>query len=136
MAIRSVSDNLDNLSPGSCGSALLWLEWDVFLDPYLAKRVEIVLSEKEAFLQRQKDARKKSQESRLEESNTKGSAQEDENKTQTDSIPINNAADERLVLLYYDEEIKRRTAILVERMLIAHGNFSQLCFEQLGYFKK
>ena len=33
-------------------------------------------------------------------------------------------------------EIKRRTALLVDRMLIAHGNGLQLIIEQLGYFKK
>jgi hypothetical protein len=134
VTIGSVSDALDcvvfNFTPDSCGFALLLLEWDVFLDPYLVRRVEIVLSEKEAFLQRQKDARKKSQESTQEENNVEGA--EDE----SHPTPMNNAADERLVLSYYDKEIKRRTTILVERMLIAHGNFSQLAFEQSGYFKK
>ena len=33
-------------------------------------------------------------------------------------------------------EIKRRTALLVDRMLITHGNGLQLIIEQLGYFKK
>ena len=40
------------------------MEWDVFLDPYLVRRVEIVLSEKEAFIERQKEARKKARESK------------------------------------------------------------------------
>ncbi|KAL7543945.1 hypothetical protein ACHAXR_013316 [Thalassiosira sp. AJA248-18] len=119
------------------------LEWDVFLDPYLVNRVEIVLREKEAFLsqlQRQKDARKKSRESKTDEScanetEEEGDKTEDTQTPQSNSPPV-NAADERLVLLYYDKEIKRRTAILVDRMLIAHGNVAQLVLEQTGYFKK
>ncbi|KAL7549887.1 hypothetical protein ACHAWF_016373, partial [Thalassiosira exigua] len=128
------------------------LEWDVFLDPYLVRRVEIVLREKEAFLQRQKDARKKSrEEAKADEAAGKGKGTgggggggeggEDErgNATSTTSqsgaTPV-NAADERLVLSYYDKEIKRRTTILVDRMLIAHGNLAQLVLEQTGYFKK
>jgi len=109
------------------------LEWDVFLDPYLVRRVEIVLSEKEAFLQRQKDARKKGN-----DSDNTGDDNDFENesssKKQTNPAPI-NATDERLVLSYYDKEIKRRTTLLVERMLIAHGNIVQLMMEQIGYLK-
>jgi len=131
------------------------LEWDVFLDPYLVRRVEIVLSEKEAFLQRQKDARSKK--SRAASKSKQPEKQQKDNNKNTDkkqmtaeeaagpkgrdegcskkNIPI-NASDERLVLLYYDKEIKRRTTILVERMLIAHGNIVQLFMEQTGYQKK
>jgi len=145
------------------------LEWDVFLDPYLVRRVEIVLSEKEAFLQRQKDARSKKKSHAVSKSKQKmkhnnnadtngttvveieGTKKEDEDgkevndkncpSSQSQSNnnappPPINAADERLVLLYYDKEIKRRTTILVERMLIAHGNIVQLVMEQTGYLKK
>lgn len=110
------------------------LEWDVFLDPYLVKRVEIVLSEKEAFVQKQKDARKKIRESKEEsgdirDADTNGNDDNDKDDVKTEATQI-NAADERVVLSYYDKEIKRRTAILVERMLIAHGNITQLMMEQ------
>ena len=125
------------------------LEWDVFLDPHLVRRVEIVLSEKEAFLQRQKEARKNSREDKTSDDKCDAKTGPDgdgdgegDNKATGESAPPSNsstpinAADERLVLSYYDKEIKRRTTILVERMLIAHGNVAQLVLEQTGYFKK
>ena len=122
------------------------MEWDVFLDPYLVRRVEIVLSEKEAFIERQKEARKKSRESKETGkksgdnfSDEEGEEKDDDDKaSETNAAPI-SAADERLVLLYYEKEIKRRTTLLVERMLIAHGNIVQLVMEHFctsGYLKK
>jgi len=45
-------------------------------------------------------------------------------------------SEERLLLSYYDKEIKRRTKLLVDRLLIAHGNLPQLVLEQTGYIKK
>ena len=122
------------------------LEWDVFLDPYLVRRVEIVLSEKEAFIERQKEARKKARESKETGkksgdnfSDEEGEEKDDDDKaSETNAAPI-SAADERLVLLYYEKEIKRRTTLLVERMLIAHGNIVQLVMEHFctsGYLKK
>eukprot|EP00956_Cyclotella_meneghiniana_P012117 scaffold17189_cov67-Cyclotella_meneghiniana.AAC.8 len=110
------------------------LEWDVFLDPYLVKRVEIVLNEKEAFIKRQKEAREKASKSNDADENATNEQKDKEN----ESAPTRstNYSSERLVLKYYDTEIKRRTALLVDRMLIAHGNGLQLIIEQLGYFKK
>lgn len=111
------------------------IEWDVFLDPYLVRRVEIVLTEKETFIKKQKDLRKKSREARGE---TKG-------RIDGESSPLGSkaedaaalaSADVRLVLSYYDKEIRRRTEILVDRMLIAHGNVAQLVMEHTGYMKK
>eukprot|EP00804_Cyclotella_cryptica_P028077 CCRYP_017274-RA/>CCRYP_017274-RA protein AED:0.16 eAED:0.16 QI:294/1/1/1/0.6/0.5/6/744/1136 len=116
------------------------LEWDVFLDPYLVKRVEIVLNEKEAFVQRQKDAREKNKISRQSgDSEEMPADPKDETYAatagSTPSQPANYSS-ERLVLKYYDTEIRRRTSILVERMLIAHGNVMQLVLEQTGWLKK
>jgi len=100
------------------------LEWDVFLDPYLVRRVEIVLSEKESFVLRQKNINERT-------------IIQNNDVLERSELPIN---DERLVLSYYDKEIARRTAILCERMLIAHGNVVQLVMEQIpdrtGYFKR
>ena len=102
------------------------LEWDVFLDPYLVQRVEIVLNEKESFVQRQNNIRERTT--------------NQNNDVLERSESTINVADERLVLSYYDKEIARRTAILCERMLIAHGNVVQLVMEQIpdrtGYFKR
>ena len=110
------------------------LEWDVFLDPYLVKRVEIVLNEKEAFIQRQKDAREKARKSKDVDENATNKQKGEENESALSQST--SYSSERLVLKYYDSEIKRRTALLVDRMLIAHGNGLQLIIEQLGYFKK
>ena len=110
------------------------LEWDVFLDPYLVRRVEIVLSEKESFVQRLKGARINHRKLQLDETNADGVS--GDGGTTTGTSDLVNAADERRVLSYYDKEIRRRTTILVERMLIAHGNITQLVLEQTGYLKR
>jgi hypothetical protein len=112
------------------------LEWDVFLDPYLVRRVEIVLSEKEAFVKRQKDARKKLREANGGESNRADGETSPLGSKATEDAAALASSDARLVLSYYDKEIRRRTEILVDRMLIAHGNIAQLVMEQTGYFKK
>jgi hypothetical protein len=112
------------------------LEWDVFLDPYLVRRVEIVLREKEAFVQRQKDARKKCHNHYHREESATDGAMTETSALHSSDAPLISATDEKLVLSYYDKEIKRRTAILVERMLIAHGNMVQLVLEQTGYLKR
>jgi len=114
------------------------LEWDVFLDPYLVKRVEIVLNEKEGFLQRQRDSRKKAhKESHRKDDDHGLDVMEGENDDEVIGNPTPMASsNERLVLSYYNAEIRRRTELLAERMLIAHGNVAQLVLEQTGYLKK
>jgi len=111
------------------------LEWDVFLDPYLVRRVEIVLSEKDAFIQKQKDLRKRSREAKG-ESSGRAEGETSPLGSKAEDAAALASADVRLVLSYYDKEIRRRTEILVDRMLIAHGNVAQLVMEQTGYFKK
>jgi hypothetical protein len=111
------------------------LEWDVFLDPYLVNRVEVVLSEKDSFVKRQKDARKKSLEAKEGEKSSIEETSPLDSKREDDSAAL-ASADVRLMLSYYDKEIRRRTGILVDQMLIAHGNVAQLVMEQTGYFKK
>ncbi len=115
------------------------LEWDVFLDPYLVKRVEIVLNEKDAFLQRQRDARKKAHKTeshRDDDTHDVDVAGEENNNEVIGNPPPMASSNERLVLSYYNTEIRRRTELLAERMLIAHGNVAQLVLEQTGYLKK
>ena len=124
------------------------MEWDVFLDPHLVKRVEIVLNERDLFLQRKRDAPKKSSclvstnSSNDDRSGKTTIAERGDNHHTKDattsqcSMPPMSSANERLVLSYYNAEIRRRTELLVERMLIAHGNLAQLIMEQTGYFKK
>jgi hypothetical protein len=83
------------------------LEWDVFLDPHLVARVQVVLDQKEKYL------------SSLA---TSGKA------------PITTAA--KHILAYYDRELTRRSETLVDKMLIAHGNATQLVLEQTGWAKR
>ena len=119
------------------------------------------MSEKESFVQRQKNACQRrvlqhncesSGESKTDPDETERLVSlEDEKATEggrmsnvsnpaESSELVINPPDERLVISYYDQEIQRRTAILVERMLIAHGNMVQIAMEQIpektGYLKR
>ena len=83
-------------------------------------------------MERQKDARKRAREAK------EAGEGNDDFSDEEDVTPV-SASDERLVLSYYDKEIKRRTTLLVERMLIAHGNIVQLVMEHFctsSYLKK
>uniref|UniRef100_A0A7S4VYF9 Uncharacterized protein n=1 Tax=Ditylum brightwellii TaxID=49249 RepID=A0A7S4VYF9_9STRA len=114
------------------------LEWDVFLDPNLVRRLEIVLTERDKFLRSRATIERSRQRSSSED--------EPPSAPSTPSSPL-NAADttfsqsaittenELTILRYYNNEIKRRTDILLDRMLIAHGNTTQLILEQTGYLK-
>jgi len=96
------------------------LEWDVFLDPHLVQRIEIVLDEREKFIKlfcNTMDEKKGAQ--------------------SAEAIAVAKMTEsERAILGYYDAEIKRRTQLLCDRMLIAHGNVTQLLLEQAGIAKK
>ena len=78
------------------------LEWDVFLNPYLVRRVQVVLDARDNYLA----------------TNPKPSS--------TQSKPI---------LQYYKTELRQRSRALVDKMLIAHGNSTQLILEQTGFAK-
>jgi hypothetical protein len=80
------------------------LEWDVFLDPALVRRVQRVLDQQAEF------------------------------RTQK---PTSDRSKEQSAVIdaYYQQELKRRSEQLVDKMLIAHGNTLQLAIEQLGVFK-
>ena len=106
------------------------LEWDVFLDPHLVERVEVVLEARESFLQgigeKSKRIRNALRQKRVERQYT--------------SKMVNISAmlesdDEKKILHFYNTEIDKRVMLLVEHMLIAHGNVTQLALEQTGYFK-
>ena len=103
-------------------------------------RLEVVLNEKESFLQRQKNA--KAQQAKETDATAPGEAEKTSDEAGQSAEPVHTASapicptEERLLLSYYDKEIKRRTKLLVDRLLIAHGNVPQLMIEQTGYFKK
>ena len=101
------------------------LEWDVFLDPHLVHRVDIVLEEQEKFLR----------------SCAPDSFQELSGKRLRDKVlesaeALGLTASQQSILVYYEKEVRRRTEALVDNMLIAHGSLTQLLLEQTGCFKK
>jgi len=100
------------------------LEWDVFLDPHLVRRVEIVLEERDKFLSRCVSSQSNSHHVDITANGT------------CHAEAFLDDPSEKATLQYYNAEIRRRTVILVERMLIAHGNLTQLILEQTGYAKK
>ena len=80
------------------------LEWDVFLDPQLVRRVERVRSQ----LATLKSA---------------------------SSILDRSAEQHEQIQTFLEEELERRSAELVDKMMIAHGDLSQLLMEQSGIAK-
>lgn len=112
-----------------CGK-LPTLEWDVFLNPFLVKRVEVVLEARHSFL---KDVAKTS--TRIQAV----LSQKREERVYTDkmdAISILMTAEQRKILHFYNTEIQKRVILLLEEMLIAHGNVSQLALEQTGILKQ
>lgn len=97
-------DECDGMNDTSTPAQFPSLEWDVFLDPTLVRRVQLVLDQHAEF-HRQK-------------------ARSGRSKEQLDNIEA-----------YYQQELKRRSQQLVDKMLIAHGNALQLGVEQIGILK-
>lgn len=81
------------------------LEWDVFLEPRLVRRVELVLDQRETLLASYGGAQGKW------------------------------TPEQRSILEFLDAELERRSIQLVDKMLIAHGKLSQLILEQTGFGK-
>lgn len=102
------------------------LEWDVFLDPHLVHRVEVVLDKQENFLRScaPSDAYR----------GLSGKQLRDQILESVDTLGL--TASQRSILVYYEAELRRRIETLVDNMLIAHGNLTQLILEQTGWFKK
>ena len=95
------------------------VEWDVFLDPHLVYRVMVVLAERRTFLL-----------SVLPELPT--------------VKPMETLPDfegqlttkQRNIVKFYERELRKRVQVLVDEMMIAHGNLAQLSLEQTGYLKQ
>lgn len=102
------------------------LEWDVFLDPHLMHRVEVVLEKQENFL------RSCAPDDAYQE--LSGKQLRDQVLESVDALGL--TASQRSILVYYETELRRRIETLVDNMLIAHGNLTQLVLEQTGWFKK
>jgi hypothetical protein len=105
------------------------LEWDVFLEPRLVRRVELVLDQRNEFLAAAASA---AAAAACKNNCSSGSGGEDEDDVTT---PLLWTAEQRNILEYLDQELERRSSQLVERMLIAHGKLTQLLMEQTGRAK-
>jgi hypothetical protein len=106
------------------------LEWDVFLDPHRVQRVEVVLEARYAFLQEVAKTSKRIQ------AVLSQKKQERIYTDKMDAISMIMTQDQRKILYFYNTEIQKRVILLLEEMLIAHGNASQLALEQTGILKQ
>lgn len=95
------------------------MEWDVFLDPHLVNRVLVVLRERKTFLL-----------SVLPELPTVKPMEK------LPEFEDQLTAKQRNVVKFYERELRKRVQVLVDEMMIAHGNLAQLSLEQTGYLKQ
>ncbi|KAL3905464.1 MAG: hypothetical protein SGILL_009668, partial [Bacillariaceae sp.] len=119
------------------------IEWDIFLDPRLVRRVEAVLNARDKYLRDNPGSspQKHHMSPPPKQNFHRHSLFGDDNEEQ-DSLMLNappsvkgdNKKTER-VLEYLDTELKKRAQELTDQLLIAHGNTTQLVLEQTGYFK-
>ena len=100
------------------------LEIDVFLDPHLVQRIEIVLDARNEILDG------------LQSGSKKNAAKNKRFSERMDAVEKLLTPHERSILGFFNSEIKKRVNVLVENMLIAHGNGMQLILEQTGYLKQ
>jgi hypothetical protein len=91
------------------------LEWDVFLDPALVQNVMRVLEQRDKFL-----------------ASFGMSVSKPMDKIY---LPGNMSDQDKGILKYYNKQLVKWSQELVDKMLIAHGNLTQLIIEQTGYLK-
>jgi hypothetical protein len=112
------------------------IEWDIFLDPQMVESVSVVLRERERlltsidpdFFQR-----------RSSPNHTRGFTTIAALKPMEPILIASHAAvssSQLDILRYYNSTLKKRVRHLVDKMLIAHGNLTQLLLEQTGYGKQ
>jgi len=85
---------------------LINLEWDIFLDPALVRRVELVLEEKEKLA----------------------------TSKETSDDPLGRKQ-HKAIMNYLKKELEKRTSELIDKMIVAHGNVRQLILEQCRFVK-
>jgi len=107
------------------------LEWDVFLDPHLVQRVEVVLEARDSFLQGLAIQSRRIRTALSHKRPERRYTDKMEN-----IATLLDSEDEKKILHFYNTEIDKRVLLLLEHILIAHGNLSQLALEQTGYLKR
>jgi len=102
------------------------------LDPHLVQRVEVVLEARDEFL------RGLASTSPRIDMFLKSKREERRYTDKMDGIAkyMRNDGGEKKILHFYNTEIEKRVLLLLEHMLIAHGNISQLALEQTGCLKQ
>jgi len=109
--------------PKTIHRTLPTIEWDVFLNPRLVRRVQAVLEARDQYLG---------------DGKRHGQHHCDNNDLPTVNNNKNNSNNESSndkVLQYLDKELKQRAQELTDQLLIAHGNVMQLLVEQTGVLK-
>jgi hypothetical protein len=121
-----------NKEDGIAKSAIPNLEWDVFLDPYLVQRVEVVLQERDKYLA----AMQQEEQQQLQElSDPTMAVVDDATKIRLEQQRNAKREQHRNILAYYEYQLKRRSQAMVDKMLIAHGNLNHLIIEVTGWAK-
>jgi len=110
------------------------LEWDVFLDPALVSRVENVLAERTKFQRQQKELFSLSFSKKEAGDNDDDGMDPNSQKYQEQQKKEKQRY--KHTMKFLDNELKKRAQVLVDNMLIAHGNVTQLALEQTGYLKR
>ena len=115
------------------------IEWDIFLDPRLVRRVEAVLNARDKYLRDNPGSspQKHHMSPPPKETYHRHSIFGDNEEQDTlllNSPSIDSKKTEK-VLEYLDTELKKRAQELTDQLLIAHGNTTQLVLEQTGYLK-
>lgn len=95
------------------------LEWDIFLDPALVRRVEIAMRARQEF---------------LEDVLPQYASAKPYEKVAESAKPVLSRSQYN-ILRYYEKELVTRVQLLVDEMLIAHGSLTQLIIEQTGFGK-
>jgi len=128
------------------------IEWDVFLDPELVTKLEMSLHIRDQVRDKVDRIKRTSSyherkyspfldpSSRLQmiKAIVGHITNNDDNSNQDSNEEFNELFDEdcELLLKAHDIEVQKNTIHLVEKMLIAHGNLTQLILEQTGYLKR
>lgn len=99
------------------------IEWDVWVDPAIVHSVNVILRERDKFL--------KSNCPELLDCDAFAKPFAIDKASLEELSPAN-----RGILRYYNAMLKTRVRLLVDEMLIAHGNLTQLALEQTGIAKQ
>jgi hypothetical protein len=112
------------------------IEWDVFLDPHMVESVSIVLRERERFLLSVDPDFYQRRAASPSNGAVNGTAQLKPMEPIAIPAHVSISSSQQDILRYYNSILKKRVRQLVDKMLIAHGNLTQLVLEQTGYGKQ